>query len=67
MVAPLLVPKQVATLRALPSQVLGYARVLRLRLSGTANVLLQNAGNGISAGEYGLALLPGNGGAADAS
>ena len=58
-VAAFLVDEHVAALGALSRQVLGQAVVLHLGLIITADMLLQDAGDGVSAGEDGLALLPG--------
>jgi hypothetical protein len=66
-VAALLVDEHIATIGALPGQVLGQTVVLHLGLIITADMLFQDAGDGIGAGEDRLALLPGDGRAADAA
>jgi hypothetical protein len=67
-IAPLLVAEQISAVGALPGEVLDQPVVLRLGWGGlAADVLFQDAGDGVGAGEDGLALVPGDGGAADAS
>ena len=71
--AAFLIGQQVAAVGALPGDVLNQAVILGSFSTTTivtitlitADVLLQDAGNGVGAGEHRLALLPGNGGAAD--
>ena len=66
-IAAFLVNEHIAALGALSGQVLGQSVVLHLGLVLTADVLLQDTGNSIGAGEDGLALLPGDGWTADAA
>ena len=66
--AAFLIGEQAAAVGALPGQILGQSVVLQLGLAIVAGgVFLQHAGDGISAGEYGLAFFPGDGRAADAT
>ena len=48
--AAFLISQQVATLRALPGQVLGQAILLKLGFVIVTHVFFQNAGNSISTG-----------------
>ena len=66
--AAFLIDEHAATFRALTGQVLGQAVVFKPGLAIIASgVLFQHAGNGIGAGEDGLAFFPGDGRAADAA
>ncbi len=59
--AAFLEDEQVAAVGALSGQVFGQAVVLQIRLIFiTSDILFQYAGNGIGAGEDGLAFLPGD-------
>ena len=63
--AALLEDEHITALGALAGQVLGQAVVLQLGCIIIADVLLQDAGDGISAGKDGLSFFPGKGRAAD--
>ena len=66
--AAFFVCQQAAAIRALPGQVLGQAIVLkRVLIITTTGMFLQHFGDGIGTGEHRLALLPGDGWAADAT
>ena len=59
MVAAFLVNQHIAALGALTGHVLGQAVIFELKLIFAVDVLFQHAGDGIGAGEDGLAPFPG--------
>ena len=65
MVAAFLVDEHIGTLGALAGQVLGETVVLEGGPGFLAYMLLQHAGDGVGAGQDGLAFRPGHAGTAD--